>query len=162
MPLNIDVQQIFLHLFNFAILMGGLYFLLYSPVKKFMDNREKQYEDMDRQAREKNEKADELIKEYEAKLLKADEDIAAKKAEAEKKLKASIDEKIQVSKEEADRIIREAHDQAVSEHDKMIKNAREEMVDLAVEMTEKVMLSSEDPYEHFLDVAEKHLLEKEE
>lgn len=28
-PLNIDWQQILLHLFNFAILAGGLYLLLY-------------------------------------------------------------------------------------------------------------------------------------
>lgn len=32
-PLNIDWQQILLHLFNFAILVGGLYLLLYNPVK---------------------------------------------------------------------------------------------------------------------------------
>ena len=31
-PLNIDFQQILLHLLNFAILGGGLYLLLYKPV----------------------------------------------------------------------------------------------------------------------------------
>ena len=40
MPLNIDWQQILLHLLNFAILAGGLYFLLYAPVKSFMAKRE--------------------------------------------------------------------------------------------------------------------------
>ena len=39
-PLNIDWQQILLHLFNFAILAGGLYLLLYKPVKRFMEQRE--------------------------------------------------------------------------------------------------------------------------
>ena len=38
-PLNIDWQQILLHLFNFLILFGGLYLLLYRPVKAFMDKR---------------------------------------------------------------------------------------------------------------------------
>ena len=33
-PLNIDFQQILLHLLNFAILGGGLYLLLYKPVKQ--------------------------------------------------------------------------------------------------------------------------------
>ena len=32
MPLNINFQQIFLHLFNFVILGGGLYLLLYSQL----------------------------------------------------------------------------------------------------------------------------------
>ena len=38
-PLNIDWQQILLHLLNFVILFAILYFLLYDPVKKFMDKR---------------------------------------------------------------------------------------------------------------------------
>lgn len=36
MPLNIDWQQILLHLLNFLILGVGLYLLLYKPVRKFM------------------------------------------------------------------------------------------------------------------------------
>ena len=39
MPLNIDWQQILLHLLNFLILFAGLYFILYKPVKKFMKKR---------------------------------------------------------------------------------------------------------------------------
>ena len=31
-PLNVDWQQILLHLFNFIILFGGLWLLLYKPV----------------------------------------------------------------------------------------------------------------------------------
>ena len=38
-PLNIDWQQILLHLFNFVLLAGGLYFLLYAPVRNFMEKR---------------------------------------------------------------------------------------------------------------------------
>ena len=36
LPLNIDFQQIALHLLNFVILAGGLYLLLYNPLKNFM------------------------------------------------------------------------------------------------------------------------------
>ena len=43
MPLNIDWQQILLHLLNFLILAVGLYFILYKPVKKFMKKREVDY-----------------------------------------------------------------------------------------------------------------------
>ena len=49
-PLNIDWQQILLHLFNFAILAGGLYLLLYRPVKDFMKKREEHYQSMDEAA----------------------------------------------------------------------------------------------------------------
>ena len=50
-PLNIDWQQILLHLFNFVILFAVLYFLLYSPVKKFMDERQKQFADFENEAK---------------------------------------------------------------------------------------------------------------
>lgn len=50
MPLNIDWRQILLHLLNFAILAGGLYFLLYRPVKDFMAKRERHYRDIDERA----------------------------------------------------------------------------------------------------------------
>ena len=39
-PLNIDWQQILLHMFNLIILTGGLYFLLYQPVTAFMKKRQ--------------------------------------------------------------------------------------------------------------------------
>ena len=39
LPLNIEIQQIFLHMLNFVILAGGLYFLLYKPVCAFINKR---------------------------------------------------------------------------------------------------------------------------
>ena len=55
-PLNIDWQQILLHFFNFSILVGGLYLLLFKPVKNFMDKRAKHYQDMESAAVEREKK----------------------------------------------------------------------------------------------------------
>ena len=57
LPLNIDWQQILLHLFNFLILAGGLYLLLYKPVKQFMDKREQTYQAMNDAADQKAQQA---------------------------------------------------------------------------------------------------------
>ena len=46
-PLNIDWQQILLHFFNFSILVGGLYLLLFKPMKDFMAKREQHYQAID-------------------------------------------------------------------------------------------------------------------
>ena len=67
-PLNIDWQQILLHLFNFSILAGGLYLLLYRPVKDFMRKREEYYQSMDEQARQDRASAQALQQEYQARL----------------------------------------------------------------------------------------------
>ena len=45
-PLNIDWQQILLHLLNFVILFAGLYLLLYKPIKAFIQKRKAHYEKM--------------------------------------------------------------------------------------------------------------------
>ena len=43
MPLNIDFLQILLHMLNFVILAGGLTFLLFKPVNRFLDQRREQF-----------------------------------------------------------------------------------------------------------------------
>lgn len=53
LPLNIDWQQILLHLLSFLILAVGLTFLIYRPVKKFLDNRKKRFEDMEKDIAER-------------------------------------------------------------------------------------------------------------
>ena len=61
-PLNIDWQQILLHLFNFTILAGGLYLLLYRPVKEFMKKRDAYYQGINDQAEQLKQQADQLKK----------------------------------------------------------------------------------------------------
>ena len=69
-PLNIDWQQILLHFFNFSILVGGLYLLLFKPVKDFMAKREQHYQAIDDDAAAK-------LREAEEKVRSADERVAA-------------------------------------------------------------------------------------
>ena len=94
-PLNIDWRQILLHLLNLVILFLILYFLLYNPVKKFMEKRKKYYEDRDAESNAKLAAATERKAKYDELLGKADEEIENKKraaiadarAESEKILK---------------------------------------------------------------------------
>ena len=46
-PLNIDWQQILLHLFNFAILAAGSICCSTKPVRQFMEKREAHYREME-------------------------------------------------------------------------------------------------------------------
>ena len=83
MPLNIDLQQILLHWMNLAILTGGLYLLLYKPVKDFMTKREEHYRQLDEQAAEKLAQAERVQAEYQARLDGADEEIHQARARAQ-------------------------------------------------------------------------------
>ena len=68
MVLGIDFLQIFLHLFNIILLFGGLYIILYKPVKDFMEKREAHYRKMDEDAAETMKAANEAREKYEKAL----------------------------------------------------------------------------------------------
>ena len=73
MPLNINFQQILLHMFNFVILAFGLYMLLYKPVVAFMKKREDHFADLEKQAQEADRQRQERMQRAQAdadKLLK--------------------------------------------------------------------------------------------
>ena len=74
-PLNIDWQQILLHMFNLIILTGGLYFLLYQPVTAFMKKRQEYYAGLEADAQAK-------LQEAEQKVREADETLSGMQAEA--------------------------------------------------------------------------------
>ena len=99
-PLNIDWQQILLHLMNFAILAGGLYVLLYRPVKAFMAKREAYYQAQADQAEKTAQEAERLKADYQAKLDAAGEEILQEKkraAQAAQACPSSREKEISVS-----------------------------------------------------------------
>lgn len=150
-PLNIDWQQILLHLLNFAILAVGLSFLLYKPVKSFMDKRTAYYKQMDDEAREKSESAESLKRMYQAQLDSASAEIAQMKAAEAKEAEKASASQLQEAKAEAERILRDAKANAAAERDKITSSAQQEIAELAAEAVEKIAQKSlTDSYDEFL------------
>ena len=139
MPLNIDWQQILLHLLNFLILAVGLYFILYKPVKAFMKKREESYAERERKTKDALSDAEKSREQYAEKLASAEDDIARD------------------AQSEAESIVAEARKKAEKEHDRMISGVSGDIRDIVTELADKVALSSDvnDAYEQFLASAEK-------
>ena len=112
-PLNIDWQQILLHLMNFVILAGGLYFLLYKPVKAFMDKRAAYYQERADQAAQTTQAAQQLKADYEARLSAADDEIREEKKQAQKDAAAAAQQQLDAARAEAEKIVSDA--QAMAE-----------------------------------------------
>ena len=108
MPLNINLQQILLHALNFVILFGAMYFLLYKPVKSFMDSRKAHYEKMDEDAKAVLAEAEKTKAGYEAQLKSADEEIARRQREANEALQHAVDERRAQAEQQAGEIVRKA------------------------------------------------------
>lgn len=139
MPLNINLQQILLHLFNFTLLFGGLYFLLYKPVKSFMDNRSADYESKEKAIEDKMALAKAIEEKYNGMIESAEKDIADKKAEALNSAEKAAEERIAKAKAEEERIIADAKARAEREKKRVIEESREEIIELAAQMAEKVL-----------------------
>ena len=157
LPLNIDWQQILLHLFNFVILFGILYYLLYKPVKDFMEKRMEYYQKLDDDAKAYLAASEKTKEEYIQKLEAADDEISAKKEIARIELEKASADKIKQAELEAEKIVEEAHQTIERERAKMLREAQSEISGMVVSATEKIVLNSNtaDSFEQFLDAVER-------
>ncbi len=157
-PLNIDWQQILLHLFNFAILAGVLYLLLYKPIQDFIDKRKSYYEKEQNEALKLREEALALKEEYREKLDSLEGQIEKMREDAEHEIGLMRAQQLKQAHNEAELILERAKAVAKNEHDQMIKKYSAEIKDMAVSAAERAMLKSQgDPYEEFLHLAERSL-----
>ncbi len=155
-PLNIDLQQILLHLFNFAILAFGLFFLLYKPVKDFMAKREAHYAAMDAEAEEHLAKAKESDELYRRQLAEAEDEIAVMRREALAEADRLSSHRIREAELKAGKLIDEARENALRERENIIDSAREEVSGMAFAAVKKLMNESvSESYDEFLEAAER-------
>ena len=136
-PLNIDWRQILLHLLNLVILFAILYFLLYNPVKKFMEKRRKYYDDMDASAKSALATANEKKAEYEDLLKKADGEIEEKKRTAIKEARAESEKILKSAEEESAAILKKAGARAEEIKKRAEAEAKEELSDVIVKAAQE-------------------------
>ena len=150
-PLNIDWQQILLHWMNLAILTGGLYFLLYDPVKRFMKKREAYYRGLEEQAAGKLREAEELKAAYQARLDGAEEEIHQARAKAQAAVQQSVEEQMA----QARQIVAKAKEDAAASREQIIKESQRELRELTVAAVKKLTVKADtDLFAQFLDLAE--------
>mgnify|MGYP002730684850 CR=1 FL=1 len=139
-PLNIDWQQILLHFFNFSILVGGLYLLLFKPVKNFMDKRVKHYADMESAAQERE---------------KNTADLEAAMRQREAAFDAELEEKRAAAQQQADKILTAARENAENDRKKIVAEANREAVSIAEDAMEKLLAAqTARAYDSFVNAAE--------
>lgn len=145
LPLNIDWQQILLHLFNFVLLAGGLYLLLYKPVKGFMDKRTAYYQTLEAETKTKLADAERVSAEYQSRMAGAEDEIQRKKAEVLREAEKKADLILEEARKQKEKILAEADSTARHEKEKMIEDARVEIAELAVAATAKLLREEADP-----------------
>lgn len=157
MPLNIDLQQILLHLFNFVILFAVLYFLLYKPVKQFMDKRTEYYKKLDDEANANLAESEKVKAEYQEKLSGVEAEIAQSKETARKELMVLLDARKKQAEDEAAKIVADAKITAQKERERILKEAQGEIADLVTAATEKIVSGGDtsNAFDRFLSAAQR-------
>ena len=155
LPLNIDWQQILLHALNLVILVGGLYALLFKPVKKFMDQRTENYQKMKADAENAQAQAESLKAELSERMKQADAEAQTYRQEAMAKAEKEAGAVLDSARSQAEKIVNTAREKAANEEKQIVQNAQSEIARLSVEATQKLMdYKLSDVYNQFLDSAE--------
>lgn len=159
MPLNIDFLQILLHMLNFVILAGGLFFLLYKPVNQFLEQRRNYFRDLEKKNKELLAENEKIRKEYEKKLQDADWEITERKKKVEKEWAETSARYIEESKTKATAIVLAAEKEAEERKDHILESAQTEIGELVLEAAQKLLSDTVTPernsvlYDEFLRVA---------
>lgn len=155
MPLNIDIQQILLHMLNFTVLFAALYFLLYKPVKNFMDSRENYYGDIEEKSEKAIEEANKAKAEYESKTAILESETAEIRSTASKEADRQAEKIIADAQQEASDIISKARAAANKEKEAIVRSASREIAELAQEAANKMVFEDSSlAYDNFLDEAD--------
>ena len=150
-PLNVDWQQILLHLFNFVILAGGLWLLLYKPVKNFMAKREAYYKDMDKAANDKLAAAEEEQSKYSGLIAKAQDEAAELKKKAMADAEAAAKAHIEEAEHEKQRMIDDARKAAQAEKNKILQEANAQIEEMVSAAVDKLLVPAGSAYDSFDD-----------
>lgn len=157
MPLGIDLTQILLHMFNVVILFGGLYVIIYAPVKKIMQQREEHYKEMDETAQKILSEAEQKNAEYEEKLKNVDSEISQQKKKASMDIATMRSNAEAEAKETAAKIIEDAKKNAENQRNAIVESAKKDITAMVEDATRKVVLAgnTSEAYDMFLDNAER-------
>ncbi len=157
MPLNIDWQQILLHLLNFVVLFAILYFLLYKPVKAFMDKRTEHYRQMDEEAKKNVSESERIKEEYRQKLDAAEDEITAERKKARAEIEAATAARMERAEAEAQKVLSDARRDIEHERNKMLHEAQNEITGMVESAAEKLVAQSttSEAFDQFLDAAKR-------
>jgi F-type H+-transporting ATPase subunit b len=146
--IGIDWQVLLAQLINFGILFGLLFFLLYKPMRRMLDERSakiKESMDQAEQTKEQLARTDEQVRERLEAARKEGQGILAQAAQMGEHLK---EEAREGAKQEAETIVARARAEIERERDEAIEDLRSQFVDLAIAAAEKVVSETLDKEKH--------------
>lgn len=149
--LGINWQSIMFHIFNFALLALLLNELLYKPINDFIENRENEYKEIEEETLNNLEKSKLLVAEHDKKMESIYLEAEEIKNKAIKEAQLQANSEIQHANEEKQRILEESRVQAQREKEILIRNAKADIREVAIEAAAKLSFTNCDVYDDFIN-----------
>lgn len=140
--LRLDINLLFT-VINLLLLFVIIRVFLFKPIKKVMAKRQEEFDKQFTDAQSVTDKANELKKQYEDSLSGVEAEKAAVISEGRAKASAEYDRIVADAQVEAQKVLENARKAAEIEKDKSIKEAKEQIADLVVAATAKVVASGQ-------------------
>lgn len=137
--LSINIWTILISLANLLIIFLILKKLLWKPVTKMMNQRQAMVDKQFADAAEAEAKAEADKAQWAEKLATADQEAAARIAEADETARRHGDRVIAEAKDKAQGILRQAEAEAELERQKATASIRDEIADVSAELAEKML-----------------------
>ncbi|MGN0438014.1 MAG: ATP synthase F0 subunit B [Lachnospiraceae bacterium] len=137
--LKIDAANIIFTVINLLILFVAMRFVFFKPIKKVIEERQKEADKQFDDAAAKQEEAEGLKAQYNETLLGIEEERKQTIANARKDADAEYQRIISNAQNEARQIRETAENDAKREKEKIIKNAEKEIADMVVDAAKKVV-----------------------
>lgn len=137
--LGINLNLFLAQLINFGVVVGLLWWLLYKPVTKMLNERTARIEASLREADQVKQQLANARRDYDAELAKGRQEAAAIVAQAQDRAKAQEAQILSQARQEADRIREDARVQAMTERDQMLREAKGQIAELVTLTASKVL-----------------------
>ena len=137
--ISVNLWQILISLANLLIIFLILKKLLWKPVKKVMEQRQDMVDKQFADAAAAEEQANADKAEWAAKLAGADDEAAARIADADETARRHGDRILADAKDKAAGIIRQAETEAQLERQKATASIKEEIASVSAELAEKLL-----------------------
>ena len=141
--LDINLWTILFTVINLLVLFVAVKIFFFKPIKEIIEKRQQEVDKQYADAKETENAANSLKEQYEISMKDIEEEKIAKINDARAKASSEYDRIIGDAKNEADKIISDARKTAALEQEKTMKEAREQIVELVVEATAKVVASGQ-------------------
>lgn len=138
-PLEINWLNILFHIINLAILITALYFLLFKPVKKFMEKRRSEMIRITDENERMKKEVDQVKAEYDGLIQEAKQEAVRAGEEAKRMASARAEEIVQSANREAQEIRTRAKADMDAERQRLENDIKKQVAVVGIEVAKKVL-----------------------